>query len=376
VHHPLRPNILEIDLDAAAANARAVRGVVGPDRKIFAVVKADGYGQGAVEMGKVFLEHGADALAVADISEGIRLRTAGVSAPILVYPSSLSEAASEMVRHNLVPVLADLAWAQAYAKAATAPLDVFVKIDVGYDRFGIRAEEAANEIIRILQLPHLRLAGMCAHGHAHGADSEYVNWQLGRFTAVVDELESRGIEVPVRLLASSPLVMRYPQTYLNAVDPGRMLYGIIYPGETSPVPLQLTLRSLKTFLITVKQLMPRTDFTQYSPFSVERPMLIGVIPIGSADGLGWLHDGRVLVRGKTAPIIGKPSLESCRVDLTKIPNANVGDEVVIIGRQRNDEITLAEIAERHKLAMNLIPTTIGPRVVRVYRSKSLKPSQE
>ena len=105
-------------------------------------------------------------------------------------------------------------------------------------------------------------------------------------------------------------------------------------------------------------------------------MLIGVIPIGSADGLGWLHDGRVLVRGKTAPIIGKPSLESCRVDLTKIPNASVGDEVVIIGRQRNDEITLAEIAERHKLAMNLIPTTIGPRVVRVYRSKSLKPSQE
>ena len=366
VHYPLRPNILEIDLAAAAANVLAVRELVGPGRKIFAVVKADGYGQGAVEMGKVFLAHGADALAVADISEGIRLRTAGVSAPILVYPSSLPEAAAQTVRFNLIPVVADIGSAQAHATMATTPIDIFVKIDVGYDRLGVRAEEAADEIVRMLDLPQLRLAGICSHGHVHGANNEYVNWQLGRFTAVADELKKRGIEVPITLLASSPFVMRFPQTYLNAVDPGRMLYGITYPGETSPVPLQLTLRSLRTSLIAVKKLMPRKDFAQYTPVPVDRPMMIGVIPIGSADGLSWLHEGTVLVRGQRAPILGKPSLESCRVDLTEIPDASIGDDVVIIGCQKNEEITLAEIAERHKIAMNLVSATIGPRVARVY----------
>jgi alanine racemase len=122
----------------------------------------------------------------------------------------------------------------------------------------------------MLDVPQLRLAGICSHGHVHGANNEYVNWHLG------------------------------------------------------------------------------------------------VIPIGSADGLSWLHEGTVLVRGQRAPILGKPSLESCRVDLTEIPDASIGDDVVIIGCQANEEITLAEIAERHKIAMNLVSATIGPRVARVY----------
>jgi alanine racemase len=109
---------------------------------------------------------------------------------------------------------------------------------VGLERLGVPAEQAVKTITAMLELPHLRLAGLCAHPHAHGTDPAYIEWQLGRFTAVVDELQTRGIAVPVRLFAASPFVLRFPQTYLSAVDPGRMLYGITFPGETTPMPLR------------------------------------------------------------------------------------------------------------------------------------------
>jgi alanine racemase len=365
--HPPRPTTLVVDLDAAAANVRAVRQMVGAGRKIFAVVKADGYGHGAAELGAVFLAHGADALAVADLAEGIRLRQRGIAAPVLVYPNALPGAAPEALAHGLTPALVDLEGARAYAEAATGPCDVFVKVDVGLERLGVPAEQAVKLIAAMLELPRLRLAGLCAHPHApDGADPAYAEWQLGRFTAVVDELEARGVRVPIRLLAASPFVLRFPQTYLNAVDPGRMLYGITFPGETSPVPLRSTLRALTTRIIALKELMPRARFADQAPFPVTAPMRLGVIPMGSADGLAWLHAGRMLVRGRAVPLVGGPSLEHTRIDLTSVPDARVGDGVVIIGRQGEAEITVAEVAEHHGLGLHHVATTVGARVTRVY----------
>jgi alanine racemase len=366
---PLRPTALEIDLDAAADNLRAVRSLVGPERRIFAVVKADGYGYGAVEMGTVFVRSGADYLAVADPTEGIRLRRRGIAAPILVYPSSLPAAAADTIAHGLVPTLVDLEGARAYSEAAAGPCEVFVKVDVGLERLGVPAEQAVKTILAMLELRHLRLGGLCAHPHAEaGGDPAYADWQLGRFTGVVDELEARGVRVPVRLLAASPFVLRFPQTYLNAVDPGRMLYGITFPGETPPVPLRPALRALTTRVIAVKDLAPRERFAAQAPFPVTAPLRLGVVPMGSADGLRWLHAGRVLVRGRAVPLIGSPSLEHTRIDLTTVPDAAVGDEVVIIGRQGALEITPAEVAGRHGLGLHHVATTVGPRVARVYVS--------
>jgi alanine racemase len=366
---PLRPTALEIDLDAAADNLRAVRSLVGPERRIFAVVKADGYGYGAVEMGTVFVRSGADYLAVADPTEGIRLRRRGIAAPILVYPSSLPAAAADTIAHGLVPTLVDLEGARAYSEAAAGPCEVFVKVDVGLERLGVPAEQAVKTILAMLELRHLRLGGLCAHPHAEaGGDPAYADWQLGRFTGVVDELEARGVRVPVRLLAASPFVLRFPQTYLNAVDPGRMLYGITFPGETPPVPLRPALRALTTRVIAVKDLAPRERFAAQAPFPVTAPLRLGVVPMGSADGLRWLHAGRVLVRGRAVPLIGSPSLEHTRIDLTTVPDAAVGDEVVIIGRQGALEITPAEVAARHGLGPHHVATTVGPRVARVYVS--------
>lgn len=364
-----RPTALEIDLDAAVSNIRAVRRLVGAERKIFAVVKADGYGHGAAEMGAVFVANGADALGVADLGEGIRLRRRGITAPVLVYPNSLSEAAPATLAHGLTPTLVDLDGARAYSEAATGPCDIFVKVDVGLERLGVPAEQAVKTVAAMMELPRLRLAGLCAHPHdSHGADPAYAEWQLARFTGVVDELEARGIAVPVRLFAASPFVLKFPQTYLNAVDPGRMLYGITFPGETSPVPLRPTLRALTSRIIALKELTPRERFAELAPFPVTAPMRLGVIPMGSADGLNWLHAGRVLVCGRAAPIISGPSLEHTRIDLTDVPEAQVGDEAVIIGRQGDAEITAAEVAKRHGLGLHHVATTVGPRVARVYFS--------
>jgi len=363
----LRPTALEVDLDAAADNVRAVRRLVGPERKIFAVIKADGYGFGAAEMGAVFVDNGADYLAVADLGEGVRLRRRGIAAPILVYPNSLPAAAGEALAHDLVPTVVDLEAARAYSQAAKSPCDIFVKVDVGLERIGVPAEQAVKTIMAMLELPQLRLAGICAHPHAEvGGDPAYADWQLARFTGVVDELEARGVHVPIRLVAATPWVLRFPHTYLNAVDPGRMLYGMIFPGETPPAPVRPTFRALTTRVIALKELTPRERFAENAPFPVTGRMVLGVVPIGSADGMRWLNAGRVLVRGRSAPIVASPSLEHTRIDLSGVPDARVDDEVVIIGCQGDEEITPAEVAKRHGLGLHHVATTVGARVSRVY----------
>jgi alanine racemase len=364
---PLRPNAFTVDLDAAAHNIRAVRRLVGPERRLFAVIKADGYGYGAFEMGDLFARNGADCLAVADLAEGVRLRERGLTIPILVYPNSLPEAAADTLRHGLIPTLVDLDAAHAYSAAASGPCEVFVKIDVGLERLGVPAEQAVKTIVAMLERPRLRLAGLCAHPHAEvGSDPAYADWQLARFTAVVDELEARGLRVPIRLVAATPWVLRFPHAYLNAVDPGRLLYGMILSGETPPVPLRPVFGALSSRVIALKELAPRERFAEAAPFPVRAPMRLGVIPMGSADGLNWLHAGRVLVRGQDAPVIGAPSLEHTRIDLTAVSGAAVGDEVVIIGRQGDRRITPEEVAARNGLGLHHVATTIGSRVTRVY----------
>jgi alanine racemase len=366
----LRPSWLEVDLDAARANLAHVRALIGPERTLFAVVKADGYGFGAETMGRAFLEAGADALAVADGGEGVRLRDRGIEAPILVYPSGLPDAIAELVARGLTPTVTDLDGARAVA-AASPPggHGAFVKVDVGLERLGVPAESAVKLIRAMLELPRFRLAGVCAHPHAHGNavdEAGYVDWQLGRFTAVLDELAALGVEVPLRLLASTPLVLRYPHTYLNAVDPGRMLYGIALPGDGPRAePLRPVLRALKSRLVEVKDILPRERFAAEAPFRVPGPMRFGVIPLGAADGLGHLHAGRVLVRGRPAPLLASPSLEHTRVDVSHVPEARVGDEVVVIGRQGDAEISAAEVAAKHHLPQHQLAPLIGARVERV-----------
>ena len=292
------------------------------------------------------------------------------SLPILVFPNSLPGAAAHVIAHRLIPTITDLDEARAYAAAAREPLSVFVKVDAGLERLGVPAEQAVKVITAIAELPGLRLGGVCTHLHPAGADSAYINWQFGRFTSVLDGLAAAGVEVPVKLAASSPLVMQHRHTYLNAVDPGSMLYGL--PSRFTArrrrcrsCPSSARSRPASS---TVKDLLPRERFAAEAPFPVPTPMRLGIIPLGTADGMATLHDGRVLVRGRAVPILSGPSLEHTRVDLTAVPEARVGDEVVVIGRQGEAEITQAEVAARHGLAPHGVALGVRERVARVYLS--------
>jgi alanine racemase len=366
----LRPAWFEIDLDAVAENLGTVRRLVGAGRRIFAVLKGDGYGFGTREMAAVAAAHGADALAFADLADAIWTRQQGVSLPILVFPSALPEVASEVIAHGLIPTLTSTDEGRAYAAAAREPLEVFVKVDVGLQRLGVAPEHAVKVIADIAAMPRLRLGGVCTHLHAPPeAEPDYIDWQFGRFTAVLGALAAAGLEVPVKLAASSPLVMQHRGTYLNAVDPGSMLYGVPRTFSTAPaVELRPAFRALKARLIAVKDVAPRERFAAEAPFPVSAPMRLGVIPLGSADGLAQLHDGHVLVRGRAVPILASPSLEHTRLDLTAVPEAEVGDEVVIIGAQGRAEITPAAVAARHGLAPTALALAVRERVARVYLS--------
>src|SRR5262249_52276791 len=161
-----------------------------------------------------------------------------------------------------------------------------------------------------------------------GADRAYVEWQFSRFTAVLDALVAQGVDVPIRLAASSPLVLGFPATYLNAVDPGRMLYGSRPAAIPTPVTLRPAFRALKSRLIEIKDLAPRERFASAAPFPIMGSMRLGVIPIGIGDGVHRLNAGNALVHGRRVPILARPSLEHTRLDLTTVPDAAIGDEVV------------------------------------------------
>ena len=323
---PLRPTTLEIDLDAAADNLRAVRDLVGPSRKIFAVVKADGYGYGAAEMGAVFARNGADCLGVADVTEGIRLRQRGIATPILVYPNSLPSAAAETLAHGLVPTLVDLDGRARVRRGRDRPVRG-VRQGGRRSRAARRArgaggEDGARDARAAAPPPGRAVRPSARRGRRRSGVRRLAARPVHRRSWT--SWRRAGVRVPVRLLAASPFVLRFPHTYLNAVDPGRMLYGITFPGETPPVPLRPALRALTTRVIALKELAPRERFAEQAPFPVTAPLRLGVIPMGSADGLRWLHAGRVLVRGRAVPLIGSPSLEHTRIDLTVRPRRRGG----------------------------------------------------
>ena len=365
-----RPNLFEIDLGAIAALARNVRKLVGPEAKIFAALKCNAYGFGLVPVARTVTQAGIDAISVVDRADAIALREAGITAPILVYPGALADTAavSAVQAYELIPTIVDLASAEIYSKLATRTLEIAVKVDTGQERLGFPAEEAADAIAAISRMPRLRVRIVNSHPNVPTPPSlEYLNWQFQRFEAMCRKLEAQGIEIPIRMVASSKILSVLGRLAFNAVDPGQMFFGPF--REEGDVPWPTTRRPLRTIssrLIHVRSLA-RTEFTKEAPFPVRPGTRMGVIPIGSADGGARLHAGEVLVRGRRARFLSGASLEHMRVDLTEIPEAELGDEVVFVGEQGGDAITAEAVVEHQKLQrVTDIAMSVGPRIPRRY----------
>ncbi len=369
--HGLRPNLCEIDLDAISENLATVQAVVGAAVKVFAVLKGDAYGFGLLEVGAIVEESPTFGIAVASLVEAIALRRAGITKPILVYPNTLPDAASEYLRYDLVATVPDPATADAYARAAATartPMRVFAKIDVGLYRNGVPPGEAAALCARISRLTGLRLEGVFSHvhmPHPERADDPYIAWQCSRFGEAVHAIEAAGIEVPIRMAAHSAMVGRYPAMHLNAVDPGKLIYGL-EPSRTPAVArgFRPALRALRTQLIAVKTVSGGTPFDADGPFPVGHQRRIGIVPMGWGDGFPRV--GQVLVRGGRVDVLGAPSVEHARIALDDCPDAEVGDDVIVIGRQGEARLSVDDVAGALGIGGSELTRSIRDSVARVY----------
>ncbi|MBI1774488.1 MAG: alanine racemase [Proteobacteria bacterium] len=364
-----RPNRFEIDLGAIAGFSRNIRKLVGPDTTIFATLKCNAYGFGLLPVARTVLSAGLDALAMVDRANAIELRQAGVVQPILVYPGSIAtaEAVAAVEAHDLIPTLVDLESAAIYSRFATRPLKVAVKVDIGQERLGFPAEAAAEAIAAIGRMQRLQVHIVNAHPNVPTPPSmDYLEWQLGRFEAIMRQLDKRGITVPIRMIASSKILAMAPRLHLSGVDPGQMLFGPFKQAGDVPWPTQRqAFRSLSSRLIHVRAI-ERSQYLKEAPFPIKSGMRIGVIPIGSADGAAELHAGEALVRGKRVPVIGA-SLEHTRLDLSAVSNAALGDEVVLIGEQNGEAITpeVAVAFQQHARVADLA-MAVRPSIPRRY----------
>jgi alanine racemase len=365
-----RPNRFEIDLGAIAQFARNIRGLVGDRTTIFAALKCNAYGFGLEEVARTVLAAGTDALSMVDRAKAIQLRRAGITAPILVYPGGLAstEAVAAAEAYDLILTVIDLDSAAILSRHASRPLRVAIKVDIGQERLGFPAESAAEAIATIAAMPNLKVHIVNSHPNVPSPPSAaYLDWQLGRFEAMTRALEQRGITIPIRMIASSKILALMGRVTLNAVDPGQMFFGPFREAGDVPWPTDRpAFRKLSSRLIHVRTL-ERTAFPDEAQFRVRPGMQMGIIPFGAADGAAQLHAGAVLVRGRRAPIIGGPSLEHMRLDLTDIPEAALGDEVVLIGEQQGAVIRPEEVVGFHKHARTAdLAMAVRPSVPRRY----------
>lgn len=336
-----RPNLFEIDLGAIAAFTRNIRELVGRDTTIFAALKCNAYGFGLLPVARTIVAAGGDALAVVDRANAIELREGGITAPILLYPGSLAtpDAVQACARFDLIPTMVDLESAAVYSRLATRPLQVAVKVDIGQERLGFPAETAADAIAAIAGMPRLHVHVINAHPNMPSPpSSDYLQWQLGRFQAMLRRLEVLGIVPPIRMIASSKILSFAPQLPLTAVDPGQMFFGPFRAAGDVPWPTERQPFSRLSSRIIHVRTLDRSAFMDQAPFPMRPGMRMAVIPIGVSDGMAQLHCGEVLVRGRRAPVISA-SLEHTRIDVSEISDAELGDEVVIIGEQGDDRIT-------------------------------------
>jgi alanine racemase len=364
----LRPLVFEIDLDALRHNFLETQRLVGNDVKIICALKCNAYGFGALEAAEEVASAGAYGVAVADLYEAVHLRQQGIRAPIILYANNLLGQANSVIEFNLIPTITDLDAARIYSDKAEKILDVFTKIDVGLNRVGIAPEKAIFFIEKCIALKNIRLAGVYTHFH-FSEDDEYMNWQHAHFLSVLGEIEAKGINVPIKMAAATPSILQNPQTYLNCVDPGRLIFGNpVVKQPRQEIDLKPVFRSFKTRIIERKTLTPRTQFNELRPFPVKGNKMIGVIPVGWGDGYSRAHSsiGPALLHGKRVAVLGDVDFEHTRIDLTDIPEAQVGDEVVLIGKQGNDEITLQEIAKIRNTDLHDVCQSIRQQVPRLY----------
>ena len=362
-----------IDLAAFRHNLDAVRAYVGPSVAIMAVVKADGYGHGMVRIARAALSHGAGHLGVARVHEGLELRAAGITAPVLVFETPARETIREALAADLDLTLVSeesLEWVEQSAREIGSVARVQVKVDTGMGRLGRPAEAAAPLVVRAARSPLLRLAGVYSHfATSEDPDTRFAELQLRRDSELLMAVGREGVTVPLRHMANSGAIMTMPGAHLDMVRPGIMLYG--YPPgqammERYPVRPVLSLVTRAAFVKTVG---PNTSISYGRKYFTGRTTTIVTVPAGYADGYSRLLTGKgeALIRGRRYPIVGTICMDQMMIDVGPHDRVEVGDDVVLIGRSGSEGITAWDLAAATGTIPYETTSLLTRRVTREYR---------
>jgi alanine racemase len=353
---------------------KEIRRLAKKDAIVTAVIKADGYGHGAKKIAQTFLDNGAERFAVAVLDEGIELRRAGFKVPIFILGFTQKERAEEVISYDIEPAVYSWDVAEAFSKEAVKQgktVKIHIKVDTGMGRIGLKPDKDSVQLVKkISQLPNLVIEGIFTHfAVADTIDKTYTKGQYEKFTWICNELEKENVKINVRHCGNSATIIDLPEMHLDMVRAGIILYGLEPSDEVMLDRIDLKpAMSLKVRITHVKEIEAGQSVSYGRRFIAEKKARIASLPIGYADGYTRMLSGKAeaLVKGKRVPIVGRICMDQCMIDVTGMEDVNVGDEVVLFGKQGEGFIHVDELAEKLGTINYEVVCMISRRVPRVY----------
>lgn len=367
-----RPTWAEIDLSAVRDNLANLRGMLDGSVSIMAVVKANAYGHGLCQVSDVMVKGGVSYLGVATVDEAITLRKSGIKAPILVLGSVLAEEAKAAIENDVTLTLCNrglLGAIKSEAEKLKVRPKVHIKIDTGMGRIGVWYEEALPFIKEVSSVKDIDLEGIYTHFSSAARDKLFTRMQLAFFEDLLEDVASSGIDVKYKHAANSIAIVDWKKSHMNLVRPGILFYGV-YPKESFRKNLKLKpVMNLKTKIVYLKDTPAGRSISYGRTYITQKDTKIATIPIGYADGYGRIlsNKAQALVKGQYVRIVGIVTMDQTLLDVGDVKDVEVGDEVVLIGKQGDSEVSVETIAKLAGTIPYEILANITDRVPRIYK---------
>ena len=363
---------IEVNLNHLSFNLNSLKTIAG-SAEIIGIVKADAYGHGAEQVSGRLINEGVRLLAVADLHEALSLREAGITHPILTLSAPPRGFEAVLIEHNLMALISSFNDVTAISKVAErhkTTVPILLAADSGMGREGFLCDEENIEIFKkIFQLPNIEVRWLLSHfAAAEWDDQSYSEAQFNQFNAFVTKMSAAGLNIPPRTTANSAAMLRMPECRFDAVRPGIALYGHYpFPQASSMLTLKPVM-SVKARISLIKKVEAGFSISYGATFTTERESLIGVLPLGYADGLplSLTNNGHVIIRGAFAPIAGRVCMDAFMVDLTDIPGVSELDEAIVLGADGDREITVDDISKAANSSSYEVLCRFGQRLPKKY----------
>ncbi len=369
----------EIDLDALEHNLKQIKKCLKKDTRMMAIVKADAYGHGVFEVAKTAIENGADYLGVAWVCEAIELRKMGITSPILLLGNSFDSVLDEIVRYDITATVSDVSFAEKLSSVAekfNKTAKVHIKIDTGMSRIGFLSDtesarkDTCDKILKISELSGLEIEGIFSHfASADEENEDYTHMQYNRFLAVVNDLHNMGLIIPIKHICNSAATVKFPQMHLDMVRAGIMMYGL-YPSKSFDKNLLnlIPVMSFKARVTAIKELDKGVPLSYGRTYCTEEKSKIATVSVGYADGYprALSNAAEVVAGGERVKQVGRICMDQCMIDVSKVNNINVGDEVTLFGKASENGVSADCLADTLDTINYEIVCGVARRVPRIY----------